>query len=129
MLINRTVVCSECKSSLGESENLALANRHACPCCGCQERAVQIVTAGFIRSSDDLTLDFADVQPVQAPRAAQETEEASPLVIVQREFSPDRNLYTEHVEYEATGETLWSVESSLTDYARRRGSVRRSDPL
>jgi len=140
MLIDRTVVCFECKGALAEAENVAVPNRRACPRCGSQERAVQIVTAGFIRSSDDLTLEFGDApwassSAVQSHGASQggavgsEADEPSQLVIVQREFSPDRNLYIEHVEDEATGATLWRVESSLTDYARRRGGVRRSDQL
>jgi len=135
MLIDRTVVCFECKGSLAEPENVAVSNRRACPRCGSQERAVQIVTAGFIRSSNDLTLEFGEDRPVQSHGASKtgavgsETDEPSQLVIVQREFSPDRNLYSEHVEDEATGATLWRVESSLTDYARRRGGVRRTDQL
>jgi hypothetical protein len=135
MLIDRTVVCFECKGSLSEAEDAAQSHRRACPRCGSQERAVHIVTAGFIRSSDDLTLEFGNERPEQSHGVSKSdavgsrTDEPSQLVIVQREFSPDRNLYVEHVEDEATGATLWRVESSLTDYARRRGGARRTDQL
>jgi hypothetical protein len=126
MLIDRTVVCFECKGSLAE-EDETQGNRRACPRCGSHERAVQVITAGFIRTSDDLTLEFGAEQSHGASEGGavgSDTEEPSQLVIVQREFSPDRNLYIEHVEDEATGAMLWHVESSLTDYAKLRAGSR-----
>jgi hypothetical protein len=119
MLIDRTVVCFDCKGSLEGAEN-----RRACPWCGSDERAVQIVTAGYIRTADDLTLEFEQSDGAEGTGAVGSVnEEPSQLIIVQREFSPDRNLYIEHVEDEATGTVLWHLESSLTEFARRRQSL------
>src|SRR5687768_9683245 len=104
MLLDRTVVCFECKGSLtGEPENVSIKDRVACPQCGSHDRAIHVVTAGFIRTSDDLTLEFPR-EPEESHGAMQSgavgssTDEPSQLVVVQREFSPDRNLYIEHVE-------------------------------
>lgn len=114
MLIERTVICFECKDVLDESESVPVGQRDRCPRCGSRERAVHVVTAGFIRSFDDLRLDFRDAPHTTAPEA-----QASQLVIVQREISPDRDFYVERVEDESTGKVLWTFESLLSEYGHR----------
>jgi hypothetical protein len=118
MLIERTVICFECKEVLEEPENVPQAERSPCPRCGSRERAVHVVTAGFIRSFDDLRLDFRDDAPLEQGNEI----EASQLVIVQREISPDRDSYVERVEDESTGKVLWTFESPLSEYGQRSES-------
>lgn len=115
MLIERSVVCADCKQPLEETATVAVEARAPCLRCGSRARAVHIVTAGFIRSLDDLELDFRSDATIGPEAQAV----PSRLVIVQREISPDRNLYVEHVEEESTGRVLWHVESTLTEFARQ----------
>lgn len=127
MLIERTVVCFDCKGEMAEAEDLPETERTECPQCGSRERAVHEVTAGFIRSSADLELDFEKNDGVAPGDAVESGDVELPqLVIVQREFSPDRNLYIEHVEDEATGVVLWHLESSLTDSSRDTSAAMRT---
>lgn len=123
MLLERAVVCFECKSVLAEPESIPSLGRPACPVCGSHDCAVQVVTAGRIRSLDDLQLDFQDEERASSAATPPHEKgsnavEGAPLVVVQREFSDDRDLYIEHVEDEATGAVLWHLESHLKDYRR-----------
>ena len=104
MLLDRQVVCSDCQRALTESENVHPARRTPCTC-GSTNRAVQVVTAGVIRSLDDLALPF------DGETLGPENEER--LVIVERYFDRDRNIYRERVEDEESGEVLWQVEAAL----------------
>jgi hypothetical protein len=126
MLLERTVICFKCKSVLTEREDAPLNERAACPTCGSRDRAVQVVTAGLIRSLDDLQLDFQgdpeNISGLEQPEEAGEPANAiqsAQLVIVQREFSPDCDSYVEHVEDQATGTVLWHLESPLTEWQAR----------
>lgn len=108
MLIDRQVVCSECQRALSESENVQPERRTPCSC-GSTDRAVQVVTAGVIRSIDDLALPFEG----EALTRTRGDESDERLVIVERYFDRDRNIYRERVEDEASGEVLWQVEGAL----------------
>jgi hypothetical protein len=117
MLLDRQVVCSDCQRALPESENVHPDRRTPCATCGSTDRAVQVVTAGVIRSIDDLALPFdGDGHPRE--RQAQDSEPEERLVIVERYFDRDRNIYRERVEDEESGEVLWQVESALDRHMR-----------
>lgn len=109
MLLDRQVVCSDCKRALPESENVHPDRRTPCTC-GSTNRAVQVVTAGVIRSIDDLALPF------EGETHGPENEER--LVIVERYFDRDRNIYRERVEDEESGEVLWQMEAALDRHLR-----------
>jgi hypothetical protein len=114
MLLDRQVVCSDCQQALPESENVLPERRTPCIACGSIDRAVQVVTAGVIRSIDDLALPFDG-----ETRARDETSDAEErLVIVERYFDRDRNIYRERVEDEESGEVLWQLESALDRHMR-----------
>lgn len=110
MLLDRQVVCSDCQRALPESENVHPDRRTPCAC-GSTDRAVQVVTAGVIRSLDDLALPFDG-------DAHDEPEAEERLVIVERYFDRDRNIYRERVEDEESGKVLWQMESSLDRHMR-----------
>jgi hypothetical protein len=115
MLLHRTVVCSGCQQPLHEPENVMPESRTPCAGCGSIDRAVQVVTAGFIRSVDDLCLPFDEDGRSRSSagdwRASDDTSER--LVIVERYFDRDHNIYRERVEDEGSGKVLWQVESPL----------------
>jgi hypothetical protein len=115
MLLNRTVVCSGCQQPLHEPENVMPERRTPCEACGSIDRAVQVVTAGFIRSVDDLCLPFdEDGRTHSSGGSSPPPEDTSDrLVIVERYFDRDHNIYRERVEDEASGKVLWQVESPL----------------
>jgi len=117
MLLDRQVVCSDCQQALPESENVLPERRTPCATCGSTDRAVHVVTAGIIRSIDDLSLPF-DGELSARERITQRPEHAERLVIVERYFDRDRNIYRERVEDEASGEVLWQVESALDRHLR-----------
>jgi hypothetical protein len=111
MLLDRQVVCSDCQRAMPESENVLPERRTPCATCGTTDRAVQVVTAGVIRSVDDLSLPFEG-----ETKASGDGEER--LVIVERYFDRDRNIYRERVEDEESGEVLWQLEAALDRHTR-----------
>jgi hypothetical protein len=113
MLLDRTVVCSDCQRALPESENVMPERRTPCTTCGSTDRAVQVVTAGVIRSIDDLALPFDGETKAGADDGGDER-----LVIVERYFDRDRNIYRERVEDEESGEVLWQLEAALDRHTR-----------
>jgi hypothetical protein len=117
MLLDRQVVCSDCQRSLPESENVNPDRRTPCATCGSTDRAVQVVTAGIIRSIDDLALRF-DGDSTTRERITQRPQSDERLVIVERYFDRDRNIYRERVEDEESGEVLWQVEAALDRHTR-----------
>lgn len=112
MLLDRQVVCSDCQRALPESENVTPERRTPCTTCGSTDRAVQVVTAGVIRSIDDLALPFEGETQANADSGEER------LVIVERYFDRDRNIYRERVEDEESGEVLWQLESALDRHIR-----------
>jgi hypothetical protein len=117
MLLDRQVVCSDCQRALPESENVMPERRTPCATCGSIDRAVQVVTAGVIRSIDDLALPF-DGDSQLRDRLTQGADEHERLVIVERYIDRDRNIYRERVEDEESGEVLWQVEAALDRHMR-----------
>jgi hypothetical protein len=111
MLLDRQVVCSDCQRALPESENVLPERRTPCATCGSIDRAVQVVTAGVIRSIDDLALPFEFSGETNIDGDER-------LVIVERYFDRDRNIYRERVEDEESGEVLWQLESALDRHTR-----------
>jgi hypothetical protein len=119
MLLDRQVVCSDCQRALPESENVMPERRTPCASCGSTDRAVQVVTAGVIRSIDDLALPFeGEAQLRDRDRITQWPDEHERLVIVERYIDRDRNIYRERVEDEESGEVLWQVEAALDRHMR-----------
>ncbi len=115
MLLRRTVVCSGCQQPLHEPENVMPERRTPCAACGSIDRAVQVVTAGFIRSVDDLCLAFDEDGRIRSSGGDSPASEDTPerFVIVERYIDRDHNIYRERVEDEGTGKVLWQVESPL----------------
>jgi hypothetical protein len=119
MLLDRQVVCSDCQRPLAESENVTPERRTPCETCGSTLRAVQVITAGVIRSIDDLALPFeGDVQLRERENLSQQPDADERLVIVERYIDRDRNIYRERVEDEASGQVLWQVEAALDRHMR-----------